>query len=47
VDDKSVESQPARKRNMAMAFQSYALYPHMTSYENLAFSPRPQEDAIR
>ena len=40
VDDKSVESQAARERNMAMVFQSYALYPHMTSYENLALNLR-------
>ena len=26
------------KRNLAMVFQSYALYPHMTVYNNLAFS---------
>lgn len=26
-----------KDRNVAMVFQSYALYPHMTVYENLAF----------
>jgi multiple sugar transport system ATP-binding protein len=28
---------PARNRDIAMVFQNYALYPHMTAYENLAF----------
>jgi ABC-type sugar transport system ATPase subunit len=28
---------PPSKRGMAMVFQSYALYPHMTVYENIAF----------
>ena len=31
---------PARDRNVAMVFQSYALYPHMTCYENLALNLR-------
>jgi len=30
-------------RNVAMVFQSYALYPHMTVYDNLAFSLRNQK----
>ncbi len=29
---------PAKDRNIAMVFQSYALYPHLTVYDNLAFS---------
>lgn len=29
---------PAAKRGLAMVFQSYALYPHMTVFENMAFS---------
>src|SRR5204862_6303956 len=28
---------PSKDRNIAMVFQSYALYPHMTVYDNLAF----------
>jgi multiple sugar transport system ATP-binding protein len=28
---------PAAKRGMAMVFQSYALYPHMSLYDNMAF----------
>lgn len=31
---------PPRDRNIAMVFQSYALYPHMTVRENLGFGPR-------
>ena len=31
---------PAHKRDVAMVFQSYALYPHMTVYENIAFGLR-------
>ena len=32
-----VNDVPARDRDIAMVFQNYALYPHMTVYENLAF----------
>jgi multiple sugar transport system ATP-binding protein len=31
---------PPQRRNIAMVFQSYALYPHLSAYENLAFGPR-------
>ncbi len=31
---------PPRKRDVAMVFQNYALYPHMTVYDNLAFGLR-------
>jgi sn-glycerol 3-phosphate transport system ATP-binding protein len=37
---KIVNDVPARLRNIAMVFQSYALYPHMTCFENLALSLR-------
>lgn len=40
MDGQSVEALPARDRNVAMVFQSYALYPHMTCYENLALNLR-------
>jgi multiple sugar transport system ATP-binding protein len=37
VDGKVVNDVDPKDRNMAMVFQSYALYPHMTVRENLAF----------
>lgn len=40
MDDESIEAVPARDRNIAMVFQSYALYPHMTCYDNLALNLR-------
>jgi inositol-phosphate transport system ATP-binding protein len=36
-DDRVVNSTPPKDRNIGMVFQSYALYPHMTAYENLIF----------
>lgn len=35
-----VNAFPPKQRNMAMVFQSYALYPHLTVYNNLAFGLR-------
>ncbi|MCX4165688.1 MULTISPECIES: ABC transporter ATP-binding protein [Paraburkholderia] len=35
-----VNALPARERNVAMVFQNYALYPHMTVYDNIAFGLR-------
>ena len=37
IDDRDVTSTDARDRDIAMVFQSYALYPHMTVAENIAF----------
>ncbi len=37
IDGDRVNDVPAAKRGIAMVFQSYALYPHMTVYKNLAF----------
>lgn len=37
IDGKDVTSTPVEKRNIGMVFQSYALFPTMTVYENLAF----------
>jgi len=37
IGDKMVNDIPAKDRNIAMVFQNYALYPHMTVYENMAF----------
>ncbi|QQA43814.1 ABC transporter ATP-binding protein [Pelagovum pacificum] len=40
IAGKDVSHMPPRKRDLAMVFQSYALYPHMTVAENLAYSLR-------
>ena len=37
-DDKVINNLEAHKRDIGMVFQNYALYPHMTVYENMAFS---------
>ena len=37
IDDKRVNDISAADRGLAMVFQSYALYPHMTVYQNMAF----------
>jgi len=37
IGDRVVNDVPAKDRNIAMVFQNYALYPHMTVYENMAF----------
>ncbi|MFH1791343.1 MAG: sn-glycerol-3-phosphate ABC transporter ATP-binding protein UgpC [Candidatus Omnitrophota bacterium] len=37
IGDRMVNNVPAKDRNIAMVFQNYALYPHMTVYENMAF----------
>jgi len=40
IDGKPVDHLAPRDRDIAFVFQSYALYPHMTVFENLAFSLR-------
>jgi len=37
IGDRIVNDVPAKDRNIAMVFQNYALYPHMTAFENMAF----------
>ena len=37
IDDQIVNNLPPKERNIAMVFQSYALYPHMTVFDNMAF----------
>lgn len=37
IDDKIVNNEEPKDRDIAMVFQNYALYPHMTVYENIAF----------
>jgi multiple sugar transport system ATP-binding protein len=38
IGDKRVNDVPPKERDIAMVFQNYALYPHMTVRENMAFS---------
>nr|WP_321481856.1 sn-glycerol-3-phosphate ABC transporter ATP-binding protein UgpC [uncultured Cohaesibacter sp.] len=40
IGERRVNDVPARDRGISMVFQSYALYPHMTSAENMSFSFR-------
>lgn len=37
LDDEDITNRPASKRPMGMVFQSYALFPHMTAEQNIAF----------
>jgi multiple sugar transport system ATP-binding protein len=40
IGDRVVNDVPPRDRNIAMVFQNYALYPHMSVYDNMAFGLR-------
>jgi multiple sugar transport system ATP-binding protein len=40
IGERVVNHVPSRDRDIAMVFQSYALYPHLTVYDNIAFSLR-------
>jgi multiple sugar transport system ATP-binding protein len=43
IGDRVVNDVPPKDRDIAMVFQNYALYPHMTVYENIAFSLKLRE----
>jgi multiple sugar transport system ATP-binding protein len=51
IGDRLVNDVPAKDRDIAMVFQNYALYPHMTVYENMAFGlilkRYPKSEVIR
>lgn len=51
IHDRVVNDLPPKDRDIAMVFQNYALYPHMTVYENMAFhmkvGGRPKNDIDR
>ena len=51
IGDRVVNDVPSRDRDIAMVFQSYALYPHLSVYENIAFGLRlkkvPKEEVDR
>ncbi len=40
IGERAVNHVPAKDRDIAMVFQSYALYPHLTVYDNIAFGLR-------
>jgi ABC-type Fe3+/spermidine/putrescine transport system ATPase subunit len=40
IDGENVTEMPPEKRNTAMCFQSYALFPHLSVFGNVAFGPR-------
>jgi len=44
-DETDVTRLSPGKRDVAMVFQSYALYPHMSVYQNLAFGPRVRRES--
>ena len=45
IGERVVNHVPSRDRDIAMVFQSYALYPHLTVYENIAFGLRLRKRA--
>ncbi len=51
IGDKLVNDVPAKDRDIAMVFQNYALYPHMTLFENMAFGLKlrryPKQEIIQ
>jgi multiple sugar transport system ATP-binding protein len=52
IGDRRVNDLPPKERDVAMVFQNYALYPHMTVFENMAFGltlrkqPRPEIERV-
>ena len=44
IDDVLINDVPPKNRNISMVFQNYALYPHMTVFENMAFSLQLRKD---
>jgi multiple sugar transport system ATP-binding protein len=51
IGDKVINNVPPKERDIAMVFQNYALYPHMSVYDNMAFGLKlrklPKEDIDR
>jgi multiple sugar transport system ATP-binding protein len=45
VGDRLINDLPPKERDIAMVFQNYALYPHMTVYDNIAFGLRRRAGA--
>jgi multiple sugar transport system ATP-binding protein len=47
IGDRVVNHVPARDRNIAMVFQSYALYPHLSVFDNIAFGLKVKKEPRR
>lgn len=45
IDGRAVNDVPTRERDIAMVFQDYALYPHKTVWENMAFGLQLRKNA--
>jgi multiple sugar transport system ATP-binding protein len=45
IGERRVNDVPAKSRDIAMVFQNYALYPHMSVYENMSFSLRLRRES--
>jgi len=43
LDGEMINEQPPNKRDMAMVFQSYAIFPHMSVFENIAYGLKVQK----
>ena len=46
IEDKIVNVMPAKDRDIAFIFQNYALYPHMSVFDNLAFGLRARKSIV-
>nr|WP_067293430.1 ABC transporter ATP-binding protein [Marinobacterium profundum] len=45
IGDRVINSLPPKSRRIAMVFQNYAVFPHMTVFENIAFGLRMRKDS--
>ena len=44
LDGRDITHAPSSRRDLAMVFQSYALYPHMSVFENMSFALKPAKE---
>lgn len=47
IDGVLINNTPVNKRNMGMVFQNYAIFPHMSVKDNVAFGLKKQKSAER